>query len=89
MLSFAAGMFVDPEPGPVLANFGLDNLRFLAPTKFGDELTVTLTVKQLTPRQGADYGEVRWDADVTQQDGESVARYELLTLVAKRQAVTA
>jgi oxepin-CoA hydrolase/3-oxo-5,6-dehydrosuberyl-CoA semialdehyde dehydrogenase len=52
--------------------------------KFGDELTVTLTCKQLTPRDSAEYGEVRWDADVTRQDGESVARYDVLTLVAKK-----
>ena len=84
VVSLAAGLFVDPDPGPVLANFGVDNLRFLTPVRFGDELTVTLTCKQLTPRQNADYGEVRWDADVTRQDGESVARYDVLTLVAKR-----
>jgi oxepin-CoA hydrolase / 3-oxo-5,6-dehydrosuberyl-CoA semialdehyde dehydrogenase len=83
VVSFAAGLFVDPAPGPVLANFGVDNLRFLAPTKFGDELTVTLTAKQITPRDTAAYGEVRWDADVTRGDGESVARYDVLTLVAK------
>ncbi|MGH3915912.1 MAG: phenylacetic acid degradation bifunctional protein PaaZ [Pseudonocardiaceae bacterium] len=83
VVSLAAGLFVDPDPGPVLANFGVDNLRFLAPTKFGDELSVTLTVKQITPRDTADYGEVRWDADVTRGDGESVARYDVLTLVAK------
>jgi oxepin-CoA hydrolase/3-oxo-5,6-dehydrosuberyl-CoA semialdehyde dehydrogenase len=84
IVSLAAGLFVDPDPGPVLANFGVDNLRFLTPVKFGDELTVTLTCKQLTPRDSADYGEVRWDADVTRQDGESVARYDVLTLVAKQ-----
>jgi oxepin-CoA hydrolase / 3-oxo-5,6-dehydrosuberyl-CoA semialdehyde dehydrogenase len=84
IVSFAAGLFVDPAPGPVLANFGVDNLRFLTPVKFGDSLTVTLTCKQITPRDSADYGEVRWDADVTRQDGESVARYDVLTLVAKR-----
>ncbi|GIJ46792.1 bifunctional aldehyde dehydrogenase/enoyl-CoA hydratase [Virgisporangium aliadipatigenens] len=83
VVSLAAGLFVDPDPGPVLANFGVDNLRFLTPVKFGDELTVTLTCKQLTPRESADYGEVRWDADITRQDGESVARYDVLTLVAK------
>jgi len=44
---------------------------------------VTLTAKQITPRVDADYGEVRWDADVTNQGGESVARYDVLTLVAK------
>ena len=81
----AAGLFVDPDPGPVLANFGVDNLRFLTPVKFDDELTVTLTCKQITPRDTADYGEVRWDTDVTRQDGESVARYDVLTLVAKQE----
>lgn len=85
VLSFAAGMFVDPDPGPVLANIGLERLRFLAPVKFGEELTVTLTVKQITPRQGAGYGEVRSDAEVTNQNGESVASYELLTLVATKE----
>jgi oxepin-CoA hydrolase/3-oxo-5,6-dehydrosuberyl-CoA semialdehyde dehydrogenase len=84
IVALAAGLFVDPDPGPVLANFGVDNLRFLTPVKFGDALTVTLTCKQITPRDTADYGEVRWDADVTRQDGESVARYDVLTLVAKR-----
>ncbi|OXM73624.1 MULTISPECIES: phenylacetic acid degradation bifunctional protein PaaZ [Amycolatopsis] len=83
VVSFAAGLFVSPEPGPVLANYGLENLRFLTPVKPGDELTVTLTAKQITPRENADYGEVRWDADVTNQNSESVAKYDVLTLVAK------
>ena len=83
VVSFAAGLFVSPEPGPVLANYGLENLRFLTPVKPGDELTVTLTCKQITPRENADYGEVRWDADVTNQDHDSVAKYDVLTLVAK------
>lgn len=85
IVSLAAGLFVDPDPGPVLANFGVDHLRFLTPVRFGDALTVTLTCKQITPRESADYGEVRWDADVTRQNGESVARYDVLTLVAKAQ----
>jgi oxepin-CoA hydrolase/3-oxo-5,6-dehydrosuberyl-CoA semialdehyde dehydrogenase len=83
IVSFAAGLFVQPDPGPVLANYGLENLRFLAPVYPGDALTVTLTCKQITPREDADYGEVRWDADVTNSDGASVARYDVLTLVAK------
>jgi oxepin-CoA hydrolase/3-oxo-5,6-dehydrosuberyl-CoA semialdehyde dehydrogenase len=44
---------------------------------------VTLTAKRIEPRHGAEYGEVRWDADVTKQDGSSVAKYDVLTLVAK------
>jgi oxepin-CoA hydrolase/3-oxo-5,6-dehydrosuberyl-CoA semialdehyde dehydrogenase len=83
IVSFAAGLFVHPDPGPVLANYGLENLRFLTPVNPGDSLTVTLTAKQITPRVDADYGEVRWDADVTNQNGESVAKYDVLTLVAK------
>jgi oxepin-CoA hydrolase/3-oxo-5,6-dehydrosuberyl-CoA semialdehyde dehydrogenase len=84
VLSYAAGLFVDPAPGPVLANYGLDTLRFVTPTRPGDEITVTLTAKQITPRAGANYGEVCWDAVVSNQDGETVATYDILTLVAKR-----
>ena len=84
VVSLAAGLFVEPNPGPVLANFGVDGLRFLTPVKAGDALTVTLTAKQLTPRLSADYGEVRWDAIVTNQNDEPVATYDVLTLVAKK-----
>jgi len=83
VVAFAAGLFVDPAPGPVLANYGLDNLRFLNPTYPGDELTITLTAKAIIPREGG-YGEVRWDADLTKQDGTSVAKYDVLTMVAKQ-----
>ncbi|MEU4383742.1 phenylacetic acid degradation bifunctional protein PaaZ [Promicromonospora sp. NPDC023805] len=83
VVSLAAGLFVDPAPGPVLANFGVDSLRFLTPVKVDDTIRVSLTVKQITPRSSADYGEVRWDATVTNQDGELVATYDVLTLVAK------
>ncbi len=82
IVSFAAGLFVQPDPGPVLANYGVDNLRFLSPVYPGDALTVTLTCKQISPRAG-DYGEVRWDAQVTKQDGSVAASYDVLTMVAK------
>ncbi len=84
VLSFAAGLFVQPDPGPVLANYGIENLRFLTPVYPGDELTVTLTCKQITPREDAGHGEVRWDTDVTNQHGASVAKYDVLTMVAKQ-----
>ncbi len=83
IVSLAAGLFVDPEPGPVLANYGIDNLRFLTPVYPGDELTVTLTCKTITPRGDSEHGEVRWDSDVTKQGGDSVAKYDVLTMVAK------
>ncbi|QYJ05851.1 phenylacetic acid degradation bifunctional protein PaaZ [Nocardioides panacisoli] len=83
VVSLAAGLFVEPNPGPVLANFGVDRLRFLTPVRAEDTIRVTLTAKQVTPRASADYGEVRWDAVVTNQDDEPVAAYDVLTLVAK------
>jgi oxepin-CoA hydrolase/3-oxo-5,6-dehydrosuberyl-CoA semialdehyde dehydrogenase len=79
ILSFAAGLFVDPAPGPVLANYGLDHLRFLKPVSPGDTIAVRLTVKQKALRK-PEYGEVRWDVEVTNQNAEIVAAYELLTM---------
>ena len=79
LLSFAAGLFVDPEPGPVLANFGLDNLRFLKPVSPGDNIHVRLSAKEKTNRND-EYGEVRWDVELFNQDDEPVASYELLTM---------
>ena len=84
VLSFAAGLFVQPDPGPVLANYGLENLLFTTPVYPGDALTVTLTCQQIIPRDGAGHGEVRWAAEVTNQDGAPVATYDLLTMVAKQ-----
>lgn len=83
ILSFAAGLFVDPAPGPLLANYGLDNLRFLKPVSPGDAIRVRLTVKQKQAARKPEYGEVRWDAEVFNQDGETVARYDLLTMSAR------
>lgn len=79
ILSFAAGLFVDAPPGPVLANYGLDNLRFVKPVKPGDAIQVALTVKDKTLRR-PDQGEVRWDVLVTNRAGEPVAAYDLLTM---------
>jgi oxepin-CoA hydrolase/3-oxo-5,6-dehydrosuberyl-CoA semialdehyde dehydrogenase len=79
ILAFAAGLFVDAPPGPVLANYGLDNLRFVKPVKPGDAIQVALTVKDKTLRK-PDQGEVRWDVVVTNRDGETVAVYDLLTM---------
>ncbi|HWD60927.1 MAG TPA: phenylacetic acid degradation bifunctional protein PaaZ [Humibacter sp.] len=83
LISFAAGLFVDPDPGPVLANYGLENLRFVTPVSPGDSIRVDLTAKQITPRETDAYGEVRWDALLTNQRDETVATYDVLTLVAK------
>jgi len=89
VLSAAAGLFVSPAPGPVLANYGLDSLRFVKPVAIGDTIRARLTVKRKTDRRrqgpdGVGQGVVTWDVEVTNQQGEVVASYDILTLVAKR-----
>jgi oxepin-CoA hydrolase/3-oxo-5,6-dehydrosuberyl-CoA semialdehyde dehydrogenase len=74
---------VEPAPGPVLANYGLENLRFITPVAAGDSMRVTITAKRITPRVTDEYGEVAWDAIIHNQDGEIVATYDVLTLVEK------
>ncbi|MGO1068817.1 phenylacetic acid degradation bifunctional protein PaaZ [Lysobacter sp. CA199] len=88
IVSFAAGLFVEPNPGPVLANYGVDDLRFMTPVYFGDTLQVRLTCKEINPRDNAEHGEVRWDCQVTNQKGEVVAQYDVLTMVAKTWPMT-
>ena len=91
MLSAAAGLFVSPAPGPVLANYGLDTLRFVKPAAIGDTIRARLTAKRKTDRGRADakgvgQGVVAWDVEVTNQHDEVVGSYDILTLVAKRPA---
>lgn len=91
VLSAAAGLFVSPAPGPVLANYGLDTLRFVKPVGIGDTIQARLTCKRKIDRnktdaKGVGQGVVAWDVEVTNQLGELVASYDILTLVAKRGA---
>ncbi|MEM9533356.1 MAG: phenylacetic acid degradation bifunctional protein PaaZ [Pseudomonadota bacterium] len=90
VISAAAGMFVDPAPGPVLANYGLDNLRFIEPVGIGDTIQVQLTVKQKIKKEKREpedtpQGVVRWAVEVTNQHEEPVAIYDILTLVERRE----
>ena len=85
IVSAAAGLFVDPALGPVLANYGLEKLRFTKPVYPGDTIHVRLTVKQKTakdtPDGGIPQGVVEWDVEVINQNQEAVAVYSILTLV--------
>lgn len=83
VLAAAAGLFVDPAPGPVLANYGLEGLRFLEPVGVGDTLQARLTVKSKRPRDDGT-GVVAWDVEVVNQEGRTVAGYTVLTLVKRR-----
>lgn len=90
VLSAAAGLFVSPAPGPVLANYGLDTLRFIKPVGIGDTIQARLTCKRKIDRnkkdaKGVGQGVVAWDVEVSNQLGELVASYDILTLVAKRE----
>ena len=89
VLSAAAGLFVWTAPGPLLANYGLDTLRFTKPVALGDVIRARLTAKRKIDRlkvgaDGKGQGVVAWDVEVTNQRGEVVASYDILTLVAKR-----
>jgi len=90
VLSAAAGLFVSPAPGPVLANYGLESLRFVKPVGIGDTIRARLTCKRKIDRArrrdatGPGEGVVAWDVEVTNQDDAVVASYEILTLVARR-----
>ncbi|BAU74763.1 phenylacetic acid degradation bifunctional protein PaaZ [Metapseudomonas furukawaii] len=89
VLSAAAGLFVSPAPGPVLANYGLDTLRFINPVGIGDTIQARLTCKRKIDQgkkspKGEPQGVVAWDVEVTNQHGELVASYDILTLVLKR-----
>ncbi|MEG2268123.1 MAG: MaoC/PaaZ C-terminal domain-containing protein, partial [Acinetobacter sp.] len=86
VVSAAAGLFVDAAQGPVIANYGMDNLRFVEPVKIGDTIQVELTCKQKTPKALRDpaqkpHGVVVWDIKVKNQRNELVATYDILTLV--------
>jgi oxepin-CoA hydrolase/3-oxo-5,6-dehydrosuberyl-CoA semialdehyde dehydrogenase len=89
VISAAAGMFVDPAPGPVLANYGLENLRFIEPVGIGDTIQVRLTAKQKIakekrPDEEHATGVVVWDVEVSNQHGDPVAVYNIMTLVQLR-----
>ncbi len=91
ILSASAGMFVDPAPGPVLANYGLDNLRFVEPVKIGDTIQAHLTVKSKHRKETKESDEipkgiVKWNVEVTNQENESVALYDILTLVRRKES---
>jgi oxepin-CoA hydrolase/3-oxo-5,6-dehydrosuberyl-CoA semialdehyde dehydrogenase len=88
VISIAAGLFVDPKKGPVLANYGIDDLRFVKPVYIGDTIHVNLTCKQKIPKeikQGEQpQGVVKWDVEVMNQHNEVVAHAIVLTIVARR-----
>ncbi|WP_428235277.1 phenylacetic acid degradation bifunctional protein PaaZ [Gracilimonas sp.] len=89
VLSATAGLFVDPDEGPVMLNYGLENLRFVAPVAPGDTIQAKLILKRKNVRQQKKddpfpFGVVYWDVEVTNQEDVVVAEYTILTLMKRK-----
>ncbi|MCW5520835.1 phenylacetic acid degradation bifunctional protein PaaZ [Aureitalea sp. L0-47] len=89
LLAAAAGLFVYPNKGPVAANYGLEDCRFLRPIYHNDTIYVRLTCKQKIDREqrGTELpsGIVKWYGEVFDQEDELVAVVTVLTMVQKKQ----
>ena len=90
LISAAAGLFVDAGVGPVIANYGMENLRFIEPVKPGDTIQVRLTCKRKTLKKQRSAeekptGVVEWAVEIFNQHQQAVALYSILTLVARQQ----
>ena len=88
ILAAAAGLFVNPAKGPVGANYGLDECRFIRPIYHNDTIQVRLTCKEKVERdsRGKEHpsGVVKWYEEIFDQNGELVAMATILTLVQKK-----
>jgi len=96
IISAAAGLFVYPNKGPVAANYGLEDIRFLRPLYHNDTVYVRLTCKQKVDREqkGTELpsGIVKWyvevfDAEPDEDQEPLVAIATILTMVQKKQTV--
>ncbi len=91
ILAAAAGLFVYPNKGPVAANYGLEDCRFLRPIYHNDTIYVRLTCKQKIDRdqRGKELpsGIVKWYGEVFDAEDELVAVVTVLTMVQKKQTV--
>ena len=89
IISAAAGLFVYPNKGPVSANYGLEECRFLCPLYHNDTIYVRLSCKQKVDRDvvGAEHpsGIVKWFVEVFDAVDELVAIATILTMVQKKQ----
>ena len=89
IISAAAGLFVYPNKGPVSANYGLEECRFLRPLYHNDTVYVRLTCKQKVDRDVASTehpsGIVKWFVEVFDAEDELVAIATILTMVQKKQ----
>jgi len=89
ILSAAAGLFVDgSDLGPVLLNYGIDELRFTKPVYAGTVIHVRFTCKEKTGQELKEEndiprGIVKWYVEILDEADEHVGIATILTMVAK------
>jgi oxepin-CoA hydrolase/3-oxo-5,6-dehydrosuberyl-CoA semialdehyde dehydrogenase len=90
IMSAAAGLFVDgSDLGPVLLNYGIDELRFTKPVYPGAELTIRFTCKEKVPQDQKEptdipKGIVKWLVEMLDETGEHVGIATILTMVKRK-----
>lgn len=90
ILSAAAGLFVDgSDMGPVLLNYGIDELRFTKPVYPGATIYVRFTCKEKISQEMKDEndipkGIVKWYVEVLDETDEHVGIATILTMVRKK-----
>lgn len=84
VFSIATGLLwqARERPSHVVAFYGVDRLRFVAPTFVGDTISTTTEVVEKEPREHPTAnGVVRYEVTVSNQEDETVLFCELLSLV--------
>ena len=88
IMSKAAGLFVKPEKGPVLLNYGIDECRFTKPVYPGMTIGVKFTAKEKIVQEkkedeNFEKGIVKFLVDVYDDENETVMLATILTMVKK------
>lgn len=90
VMSASAGLFVDgSDLGPVLLNYGIDELRFTKPVYAGAEIYIRFTCKEKLPQDTKDEndipkGIVKWLVEMIDETEELVGVATILTMVKRK-----
>ncbi len=91
ILSAAAGLFVDgSDLGPVLLNYGIDELRFTKPVYPGTEVHIKFTCREKIPQDVKEEndipkGIVKWMVEIIDDTGEQAGIATILTMVKRKE----
>jgi len=90
ILSAAAGLFVDGKDlGPVLLNYGIDEMRFTKPVYPGHSIYIRFTCKEKIPQDKKEEtdinkGIVKWLVEILDETNEYVGVGTILTMVKRK-----